>query len=64
MRQTQNPQHLMDNRILAALPAKEFERLLPHLEEVRLNMVTLSHALTRRLNMSISLSAAQFPSAR
>jgi CRP-like cAMP-binding protein len=35
--QTQDLQHLMDNRILAALPAEEYERLLPHLEEVRLD---------------------------
>jgi CRP-like cAMP-binding protein len=27
----------MDNRILTALPAGEYERLLPHLEEVRMN---------------------------
>src|SRR4051812_256103 len=37
MNQPQNPQHLMDNRILTALPAGEYERLLPHLEEVRMN---------------------------
>jgi CRP-like cAMP-binding protein len=38
MSHNQNPQHLMDNRILAALPAEEMERLLPHLEEVRLDL--------------------------
>ena len=38
MNQSQNPQHFIDNRILAALPAREYERLLPHLEEVRLNL--------------------------
>ena len=38
MTQTENPQHLMENRLLAALPAEEYERLLPHLEEVRLNL--------------------------
>lgn len=38
MSQVQNPQHLMDNRILTALPVEEFERLAPHLEEVKLNL--------------------------
>ena len=38
MNQAQNPQHSIQNRILAALPAGEYERLLPHLEEVRLNL--------------------------
>jgi CRP-like cAMP-binding protein len=38
MSQTQNQQHFVDNRILAALPAEEFERLRPHLEDVRLNL--------------------------
>lgn len=38
MNQAENPQQLMDNRILAALPAEEYERLLPHLEEVRLKL--------------------------
>lgn len=36
MSQTQNTQQLIDNRILAALPAEEYERLLPYLEDVRL----------------------------
>jgi CRP-like cAMP-binding protein len=37
MDKTQNPQHLIDNRILASLPAEEYERLLSHLEEVKLD---------------------------
>lgn len=32
----QTTQHMSENRILSALPAEEYERLLPHLEEVRL----------------------------
>ena len=38
MSRTQHPHHFSDNRILASLPAEEYERLLPHLEEVRLNL--------------------------
>jgi CRP-like cAMP-binding protein len=33
-----NTQHFRDNHILAALPVEEYERLLPHLEEVRLSL--------------------------
>ena len=38
MNQTQDPQQFMENRILASLPAEEYERLLPHLEEIPLKL--------------------------
>lgn len=35
MIQTQIPQHTIQNRILESLPAEEYERIAPHLEDIR-----------------------------
>jgi CRP-like cAMP-binding protein len=35
--QNHNPQHTIQNRILASLPGEEYERIAPHLEEVRIH---------------------------
>ncbi|MDT4895101.1 MAG: hypothetical protein QOH25_178 [Acidobacteriota bacterium] len=38
MNHSQNPQHTIQNRILESLPAEEYERIAPHLEEVRMKL--------------------------
>ncbi len=38
MTQNHNPQHTIQNRILASLPAGEYERIAPHLEDVRIQL--------------------------
>ena len=37
MNLAQNPQHTIQNRILESLPPEEYERIVPHLEEIRMN---------------------------
>jgi len=36
MNHTQTPQHTFQNHILDSLPAQEYERIVPHLEELRM----------------------------
>jgi CRP-like cAMP-binding protein len=36
--QNNQPQHTIQNRILASLPAEEYERVAPHLEDVRIQL--------------------------
>jgi CRP-like cAMP-binding protein len=38
MNPEQNPQHAIENRILGSLPPEEYERVAPHLEEIRMNL--------------------------
>ncbi|HEX8145387.1 MAG TPA: Crp/Fnr family transcriptional regulator [Pyrinomonadaceae bacterium] len=38
MNDDQVPPHTIQNRILASLPAEEYERIAPHLEEVRIQL--------------------------
>ena len=38
MHQVQNPQQTIQNRILESLPVEEFERIAPHLEEIRMKL--------------------------
>jgi CRP-like cAMP-binding protein len=38
MNHTPIPQHLIENRMLASIPAEEYERIAPHLEEIRMNL--------------------------
>jgi CRP-like cAMP-binding protein len=38
MNPAQNPQHTIQNRILESLPAEEYERIVPHLEEIRMEL--------------------------
>jgi CRP-like cAMP-binding protein len=44
MSQNHNPQHTVQNHILASLPAEEYERMAPHLEDVR---IQLGEVITR-----------------
>jgi hypothetical protein len=48
------------NRLLAALPAEVYQRLLPHLEVVDLLVSRLFMAITNRLNTFIFRSKGSF----
>jgi CRP-like cAMP-binding protein len=38
MNHLQIPQHIIQNRILESIPAEEYERIAPYLEEIRMNI--------------------------
>jgi CRP-like cAMP-binding protein len=38
MNLAQNPQHTIQNHILESLPPEEYERIVPHLEEIRMKL--------------------------